>query len=61
MFSGFQTLTHEQKLAAAHMTSLAGLDFFSASHIWWFDGDFQAVALRLKTGVNVLIHNDPYI
>jgi hypothetical protein len=56
MFIGFQNLTDEQKKKAARLAALVGHDFFIASHIWYLDGEYQAIVLRFKTGVDVLIH-----
>jgi hypothetical protein len=56
MFKGYQELTDEQRVKAARLAALAGHDFFNASHVWYMDGEMPALALKLKTGVNVLIH-----
>jgi hypothetical protein len=53
-FKGIQTLSDSEKLEAANIAALAGLDFFDASHIWYMD-ETQAVMLRIKTGVDVVI------
>jgi hypothetical protein len=55
MLKGFQTLTDKQKVKAAHLAAKAGHDFFIASHIWYMDGEYPAVVLRFKTGVDALI------
>jgi hypothetical protein len=61
MFKGYQDLAEDERAKAARMTALAGLSFHDAAYIWFFEGEFQAVALRLHSGVNVLVHNDPHI
>jgi hypothetical protein len=51
---GFQDLTPEQQVGAAHIAALGNHTLFEASHIWYAD-DSQTVVLRLHSGVDVMV------